>query len=107
MLPHNWKDTWYFGAGVHYRPTEQWLVMAGAAYDTSPVDDEDRTVDMPIDRQIRLSCGAQYAWTERFTLGGYFTYADYGKAKIEQPLLQGNFQNNDLYFLALSGSWKF
>jgi long-chain fatty acid transport protein len=107
VLPRNWKDTWYFGAGLHYRPTKEWLLMAGASYNTSPVDDEDRTIDMPIDRQVRLSCGAQYAFSERFTLGGYFTYADYGKAKIEQPLLQGDFQSNDLYFVALSGSWKF
>jgi len=107
VLPRNWKDTWYFGAGLHYRPTDQWLVMAGAAYDTSPVDDEDRTVDMPMDRQIRLSCGAQYAWSERFTVGGYFTYANYGDAKIEQSLLHGDFERNSLYFLAFSGSWKF
>jgi long-chain fatty acid transport protein len=107
VLPRNWKDTWYYGAGLHFRPTDQWLIMAGAAYDTSPVDDEERTVDMPMDRQIRLSCGAQYAYSERFTMGGYFTYANYGNANIEQPLLKGDFKRNSLYFLAFSGNWKF
>jgi long-chain fatty acid transport protein len=30
------------------------------AYDSSPVDDEDRTIDLPLDRQIRLGFGAEY-----------------------------------------------
>jgi hypothetical protein len=44
-------------AGVHYRPVEKWLLQLGFAYDTSPVDSDDRTPDMPIDRQIRYATG--------------------------------------------------
>ncbi|MFA9563662.1 MAG: hypothetical protein ACERLM_03000, partial [Acidimicrobiales bacterium] len=45
---------------VHFRPVEKWLLQLGFSYDTSPVDSDDRTPDMPIDRQIRYATGAQY-----------------------------------------------
>ena len=106
-LPRNWDDTWNLGLGVHYRPNDQWLLMTGFNYDSSPVDDKDRTVDMPMDRQIRLSLGSQYALNDQWTLGGYFTFADYGDAKIDQPLLKGEFENNEIYFFAFSANYKF
>jgi len=58
-LPRNWNDTWHFAGGVHYRLSQPWLLQFGVAYDTSPVDAEDRTADMPIDRQIRYTIGTQ------------------------------------------------
>ena len=70
VIPRNWKDTYKFAAGVHYRPTETWLLQAGIAYDTSPVDSDDRPPDMPIDRQIRYATGVQYKWSQDFSLGG-------------------------------------
>ena len=106
-IPRNWKDTWKFAAGVHYRPVDKWLLQLGFAYDTSPVDKEDRTPDMPIDRQIRYATGAQYKWSDRFSTGAQFVYADYGKAKIDNVLLKGEYKRNDIFFLALNANWKF
>jgi long-chain fatty acid transport protein len=45
---------------VHFRPVEEWLFQLGFAYDTSQVDSNDRTPDMPMDRQIRYATGVQY-----------------------------------------------
>jgi len=66
-ISKDWNDTWKFAAGLHYRPSEPWLLQVGFAYDTSPVDSDDRTPDMPIDRQIRYACGAQYTWSSRLS----------------------------------------
>jgi long-chain fatty acid transport protein len=107
VLERNWKDTYKFAAGVHFRPVEKWLLQFGASYDTSPVDSDDRTPDMPIDRQIRLATGAQYKWSDRLSTGAQFVYADYGKAKIDNDLLKGDYQRNDLFFFALNANWKF
>jgi long-chain fatty acid transport protein len=106
-IPRNWDDTWKFAAGVHYRPTDPWLLQLGFSYDTSPVDSKDRTPDMPIDRQIRYAAGAQYTWSERLSTGAQFVYADYGKAKIDNGLLQGDYKNNDLFFFSINANWKF
>ena len=107
QIPRNWKDTWKFAAGVHFRPKEKWLLQLGFSYDTSPVDSEDRTPDMPIDRQIRYATGVQYQWSDRLSTGAQFVYADYGKAKIDNDLLKGDYKRNDLFFLAVNANWKF
>jgi long-chain fatty acid transport protein len=107
VIPRNWDDTWYFGVGVHYRLSDEWLLQGGIAYDTSPVDAEDRTPDMPIDEQIRIAVGAQYDWSERVNVGGAFVYADYGDAEIKNPLLLGEYENNNIYFIAFNVNWKF
>ena len=107
VLPREWHDTYKFAAGVHYRPDDQWLLQLGCSYDTSPVDSDDRFPDMPIDRQIRYSMGAQYKWSENLSLGGQFVYADYGDAKIRNPLLKGDYERNDIFFLAFNLNWKF
>ena len=106
-IPRNWDDTWKFAAGVHFRPVEKWLLQLGFAYDTSPVDSDDRTPDMPMDRQIRYATGAQYQWSDRLSTGAQFVYADYGKAKIDNDLLKGDYKRNDLLFFALNANWKF
>ena len=106
-IPRNWKDTYKLAGGLHYRPTQPWLLQAGFAWDSSPVDAKDRTADMPMDRQFRYAVGTQYQWSERLNLGANFTYADYGKAKINSNNLKGDYRKNDLFFIALNASWKF
>ena len=85
----------------------KWLLQLGFSYDTSPVDSDDRTPDMPIDRQIRYATGAQYQWSERLSTGAQFVYADYGNAKIDNDLLKGEYKNNDLFFFSINANWKF
>jgi long-chain fatty acid transport protein len=106
-LPKNWKDTWHYAAGVHYNLSDKWLLRTGVAYDTSPVDSDDRTADMPMDRQVRYAVGADYQWTESLTVGASFVYADYGSAKIDSPGYSGDYNRNDLYFLAINANWTF
>jgi long-chain fatty acid transport protein len=106
-IPRNWDDTWKFAAGVHFRPTDPWLLQLGFSYDTNPVDSKDRTPDMPIDRQIRYATGAQYKWSERLSTGAQFVYADDGKAKIDNDLLKVDYRKNDLFFFAINANWKF
>ena len=106
-IPRNWDDTWKFAAGVHFRPVDKWLLQLGVAYDTSPVDSDDRTPDMPIDRQIRYATGVQYKWSDKLSTGAQFVYVDYGKAKIDNDLLKGDYKRNDIFFFALNANWKF
>jgi long-chain fatty acid transport protein len=106
-IPRNWDDTWHFAGGIHFRPSEPWLLQAGVSYDTSPVDAVDRTPDMPVDRQWRYSFGAQYDLSEKVNIGGAFEYADLGKAEIQNPLLVGDYKSNEIFFFAFNVNWKF
>lgn len=109
----NYEDTWHFAFGVQYRVADPWLLSLGMAYDESPVDDDDRTPDLPLDRQIRCGIGLQCDWDEDLTFGFAYEYLDAGDAKIDQfrgPLagrLEGEYDTNEIHFLAFNVSWRF
>jgi long-chain fatty acid transport protein len=96
-----------FAAGIHFRPVERWLLQVGVSYVTSPVNSEDRTPHMPIDRQIRYATRVQYKWCDRLSTGAQFVYADYGKAKIDNDLPRGDCKRNDIFFFAINANWRF
>ena len=110
-LPRNWEDTWHFAAGVHYRLSKPMLLQFGIAYDTSPVDAEDRTADMPVDRQIRYTIGTQFEKSEKLTIGCTLEYVDLGDAEINNsnPIngLIGEYKNNDMFTLVINFNWNF
>jgi long-chain fatty acid transport protein len=111
----NFHDTWHYAFGTQYRFAPQWLLSAGVAYDDSPVDDEDRTPDMPLDRQIRYATGLQYDLSEDVTIGAAYTFLDTGDAKIEidgadKPLrgeLVGDYSSNYVNFFNVNVVYRF
>jgi len=60
VLERGWDDTYHYAAGLTYRVNDTWNVQAGISYDTNPVNKENRTADLPIDRQVRYAVGAAY-----------------------------------------------
>jgi long-chain fatty acid transport protein len=113
-LPRNWNDTYHYAAGVTHQVADTWLINAGIAYDTDPVDKEDRTADLPIDRQIRYAFGAEYVPAKGPSIGASLVYADYGNAPIQSDGLgdgnltgfSGDYKSNDIILFALSVNWK-
>ena len=106
LIDRGWEDVWHFAVGARYRPTDKWLLQFGAAYDTSPVDADDRTADLPVDRQIRIGAGVEYDWNEAMTLGASFVYVDIGDAEIESTLFSGEYDTNRLLFFGLYSKWR-
>jgi long-chain fatty acid transport protein len=109
----DYDDTWHFALGAQYRFAERWLWSVGAAYDTSPTDEDTRTPDLPLDRQIRIGTGIQYDWNQNIIVGAAYEYLDAGDAKIDQeggPLqgpLKGKYDPNVIHFFAVNLIWKF
>jgi long-chain fatty acid transport protein len=107
QIPRNWDDTYHLSVGVHYRPVKDWLWQTGFTYDSSPVDEGDRTADMPIDEQFRYAAGVQYQWNEGLNIGASIVYADLGDARINNSnLLIGEYDKNEIIFFALNFNWK-
>lgn len=104
----NFHDTWHYALGAQYRFDPRWLLSFGVAYDESPVDDEDRTPDMPLDRQIRYAAGLQYAVNDDLTIGAAYTFLDAGDAEIERtgnPVrgdLAGDYSTNTVNFFNIN-----
>jgi long-chain fatty acid transport protein len=112
-LPRNWDDTYHYALGADYRMDQRWTLRAGIAYDTNPVDETDRTADMPIDEQIRYAIGADYLRDSGMKISGSLVYADYGDAAIVSnrapPLfgVEGEYRTNEIWFASLSFGWPF
>ncbi len=82
-IPRNFKDTWTMSLGTHYQVNGKWLLMAGAGYTSSAVDDENRTPDMPVDEQWRISLGAEFEAGKNWRVGGNYTYLNLGANTLD------------------------
>ena len=80
----HFRNTYHGSVGVQYRIERDWLLMAGFAYDTSPVAEEHRTVALPLDRQFRYSAGVQYDVSKSTTVGVVYTLISMGNAPVNQ-----------------------
>ena len=106
-IPTEWKDTYHYAWGVQYKLDESWDLTGGVAYDSNPVDSEDRNAQLPVDRQIRYAGGARYKLNDSVVVGGYLMYMDMGKARITGTNFGGDYKSNDIVQLALNATWRF
>jgi long-chain fatty acid transport protein len=108
-LPRDWDDTWHFALGMRWRTGGPWTFHTGVSYDTDPTNAQDRTADMPIDEQIRISGGATYQFSGGSSLGGVLTYADYGDADINNGgdwgQVVGDYSSNEILFMGINYGW--
>jgi long-chain fatty acid transport protein len=106
-LDRNFKDTYHLGVGVVRRSGDQ-VYSAGIGYDSSPVDDKDRTIDLPLDEQIKLSV-AYGRRIERldYSIGATLMYL--GDGKVDQTAqgvrFKGEFDTN--YALFVGGTLRY
>ena len=111
---NDYNDTWHVALGAQYHPTETpWTYSAGIAYDSSAVDDNKRTVTLPMGAAWRFGLGAQYAFSQALSLGASYELAWGANMPVDQnrgPLagrVAGSYNNASFNFFALNLSWKF
>ena len=101
----NWDDTWHAGIAAVRALSSASAVSFGLAYESSPVKDQYRTLDFPVDEQWKLS-GA-YGWKQSdnmsFSVGATLSFV--GDAPLEQTAqrvtVSGDYDTN---FLAIVGA---
>ncbi len=109
QLDRNFKDTWKLGVAVARKIGEDKIISLGASYDSSPVDDVDRTIDLPFDEVMKLSASYSFKGKKEldYSIGGTLMYA--GKGKVDQVAqgvrFKGEFDSN--YILFLGGTLRY
>ena len=109
----NYDDTWGFALGGRYKFATDWQWSLGVAFDTSPMSKSQRTPALPLDRQVRVGTGVQYALNDRATIGAAYEYLNLGDADLDRnrgPLagrIQGDYSTNEIHFFNATLSWKF
>jgi long-chain fatty acid transport protein len=112
-IDRNYKDTWHVAVGAHYRVAQPWLLTAGAAYDSSMMDDEDRTPDLPLGEMWRFGLGARYDWSKDLAFGVGYTFLWSGDLDMDVnrgPLagrVSGTYENTSMNFINLYLNWTF
>jgi long-chain fatty acid transport protein len=109
-LDRDFKDTWRAGVGLGFRGKQD-LYLIGASYDSSPVSDSNRTFDLALDEQFRIS-GAWVHPSElglNYALSASFLYL--GDGKIDQTSqgvrAKGEFDSNWILFLGGTLRYEF
>lgn len=113
----DYNDTWHAALGVQYRPAvdSPWTFSAGVAYDSSAVDDNKRTVSVPMGEIWGFAVGAQVAVTPNLTLGAAYEFAWLGDMPVNQvrgvgPLantVSGEFGSSSFSFFVLNLKWTY
>ena len=107
VLDRDWKDTWRTGIAFgHTTGSKGWSF--GLSYDSSPVSDNDRTIDLPMDETFQA--GASYFMEGKkfsYALGASLAYL--GDSKVDQTAqgvrFKGEFDTN--LILSLGGTIRY
>ena len=107
------KDSWRVGLGAEYQLNQPWLLRAGLAYDTSPVQDEYRTPRLPDSDRIWLAFGARYqpGPTMWFDFGYTYLFVDDASSHLQPPgplpgTLNGTYKG-DVQVLGVQAALRF
>ena len=112
-VDRNYKDTWHLAVGAQYQVADPWLLTAGVAYDSSMVDDEDRTPDLTLGEAWRFGLGAHYDWSKKLALGVGYTFLWSGDLDMDVnrgPLagrVSGTYEDTSMSFINFYLNWKF
>jgi long-chain fatty acid transport protein len=112
-VDRNYKDTWHVAIGTQYKVANPWLLTAGVAYDSSMVDDEDRTPDLPLGETWRFGLGARCDWSESLAFGAGYTFLWSGDLDMDVnrgPLsgrVSGTYEDTSMSFINFYFNWKF
>ncbi|MCG7499116.1 outer membrane protein transport protein [Vibrio sp. Of7-15] len=80
----NWEDNYRLALGTTYQLDNKLVVRGGIAYDTSAVNDKNRTITIPETDRLWFSAGAGYQWSEQLTLDAGVTYIAAKDADIKE-----------------------
>ena len=103
VLERNFRDTWSAGLAFIDGSNKTRGYSVGFSYDSSPVRNKDRTIDLPFDETYKLSAAYALKGSKQldFGLGATLTY--FGEGKVDQTAqgvrFKGKFDTNMALFL--------
>jgi long-chain fatty acid transport protein len=112
-IDSDYNDTWHVALGAQYRYSPVWTFTGGVAYDSSAVDNDKRSVVLPMGETWKFAFGAQYAFNPNLTLGAAYELAWLGDMSVDQNRgslagrVAGDYSSSSISFFALNLTWKY
>lgn len=111
VTPLNWKNSWFFAAGVNYRLSDTLSLRFGYAYDMAPSRDATRVVSIPDSNKHWLATGATYNVSKAMSLTISYGHEFFQKGKIGlTSTTKGNLTGkvrNSVDLVSLQFNYKF
>lgn len=103
------KDSWHAALGMQYRPTEQWRLNAGVAFDSTVYKSQsDVALSLPTGDEWRFATGAQYQMTPQNNIGFAVSYLHMQSSRVQSPeQFKGSYDNPYLWFASVNYSYQF
>lgn len=103
------KDSWHTALGVQYRPTDQWRLNAGVAFDSTVYQSQsDVALSLPTGDEWRFATGAQYQVTPQSNVGVAVSYLHMQSSHVQSPeAIQGSYDHPYLWFASVNYSYQF
>lgn len=115
-LDANYRDSWHVSLGIQYQHSQKLRWNLGAAYDSSPVGDQYRTVTNPMGEAWRLGTGIDYALEQDLSLNLSYEFIWMGDMAVQQskalPIsdpkqVSGSYENAWMQAISSSLTWRY
>lgn len=110
----NYQDTWHVAVGVQYKLSDTWQITGGVAYDSSAVDNANRTVTVPMGQAYRIGVGTRWQVSEVINVGLAYEFLWAGDMAVDQGTdislrgrVAGAYDNAWFSFFTANLVWKF
>lgn len=108
----NYNDTWHGALGAKYKFSKEWAFTGGVAYDSSAVDDANRSVVLPMGQAYRFGLGTDWQVKESLSVNLAYEFMWAGDMSVNQsgPVrgnVVGAFDNAWFSFATVNVNWKF
>lgn len=103
VTDRNWDNTWHAGVAYAHKLGEGKYYSLGLSYESSPVDDQDRTFDFPVDAFWKLAGAYTWQRSKKLSYAVGATLYVVGEASIDQTdqgvRAAGEFDTNVTLFM--------
>ncbi len=110
----NWVNSNSYRFGLTHQLNRAWSLMAGFAYDETPVQKRYVGFDLPDSDAIMFSVGAKRRYSDSLTIGGAFLYnrkerlkLDADDRNIKSGGITGRFKDASAFFVTIGVEYRF
>jgi long-chain fatty acid transport protein len=109
----NYDDTWHAAAGVQYKVSDLLLLSLGISYNSSMMEDDERTPSVPSGEVWQFGTGVQYKVKKNLDVSVAYELAWLGDLSMDVnrgPLagrVSGDYTNTSMHFINLALNWRF
>jgi len=113
VIDENFHNSMRYSLGADYRWSDNLLLRAGTMYDSSPVNDNNRTAALPDTDRFWLACGANYMFNRNVSLDAGYAHLFLKSGTITQgtptsaKYLSAHFNQTYVDLFGLQLNWKF